>query len=336
MEKFADYKKLTDNFMIVLCSYVEKPPMELDTLYEKKLLSGSSKEFQLMVDREKSELFHIMWKRQTTHNSDPISIIVSIFKQADSDWGNLISKIRNNTLQYIDLEPYKITNWKLEMNILFSDTKHQEKNTAQDYSQNIENALIFLETEEHWKLLKKATDIIQNIHQIKTTVDDKDWHNFKKKIQTSIKKASGWYLKCKDYFGDISDKKDMLELICNNKEKIQALANDEIFTNRQQFEILTKRMDDSQNEKFRQLAGTLPEVNEKMKEKIWDINFRSSYELAKAILTLSEQKSKFGNKLANCLNMDFEGLFGLVEEGDQLSVVKGLGQFERAGQTGKW
>ncbi|ETO03599.1 hypothetical protein RFI_33803, partial [Reticulomyxa filosa] len=364
MEKFVDYKKLTDNFMIVLRSYFEKSPMELNTLYEfcrnldhhylsdfetkfekeKKLLGDSSKEFQLMVDREKSELFHIMWKRQTTHNSDPISIIVSIFKQADSDWGNLISKIRNNTLQYIDLEPYKITNWKLEMNILFSDTKHQEKNTAQDYSQNIENALYFLETEEHWKLLKKATDIIQNIHQIKTTVDDKDWHNFveiidqseKKKIQTSIKKASGWYLKCKDYFGDISDKKDMLELICNNKEKIQALANDEIFTNRQQFELLTKRMDDSQNEKFRQLAGTLPEVNEKMKERIWGIKFQSSCELAKTILTLSEQKSKFCDKLAKCLDMDFKELLGLVEEGDQLSVVKGLGQFERAGQTGKW
>ncbi|ETO02759.1 viral A-type inclusion protein, partial [Reticulomyxa filosa] len=281
MEKFADYKKLTDNFMIVLCSYVEKPPMELDTLYEfcrnldryylsdldtkfekeKKLLSGFSKEFQLMVDREKSKLFHIMWKRQATYSSDPISTIVSVFKQADSDWRNLISKIRDNTLQYIDLEPYKITNWKSEMDILFPDIERQEKDTATPvYSQNIENALYFLETEGHWKLLKKATTIIQSIHKIKIIAGDKNWHNFvdiidqseKKKIQTSIKEASEWYLKCKD-------KKDVLELICNNEKKIQALANNEIFTNRQQFEFLTKRMDDSQNEKFRQLAGTLPE-----------------------------------------------------------------------------
>ncbi|ETN98963.1 hypothetical protein RFI_38524, partial [Reticulomyxa filosa] len=95
-------------------------------------------------------------------------------------------------------------------------------------------------------------------------------------------------------------------------------------------------MDDSQNEKFRQLVSPLREINQTMKKIIWDIKFESSCELAKAILTLSEQSNNFGSKLAKCLDMDFEGLFQLVKEGDQFSVVKRLGQFEQAGQTGEW
>ncbi|ETO10977.1 hypothetical protein RFI_26398, partial [Reticulomyxa filosa] len=348
MEKFVDYKKLTDNFMIVLCNCYYLSDFEIKFEKEKKLLSDSSKEFQLMVDREKSDVFHIMWnKRQAAYNPNLISTIdnlMDVFKQADLDWNNLISKIKNNTLQYIDLEPYQITNWKLEMNILFPDTKHQEKDTIQTYVLDIENAFYFLQTKEHWRLLKNSTMIIQNIHKIKILKDNEMWQDFvyiiaqseQKKNKASIKEASEWYLKCKHYFGDISNKKDVLEPICNNEKQIQALATNGIFTDQTQFEFTIQRMDDSQNEKFRQLVGALREINQTMRKIIWDATFQSICELAKAILTLPEQSNNFGSKLTKCLDMDFEELFHLMKEGDQLSVVKRLGQFEQAGQTGEW
>ncbi|ETO11103.1 hypothetical protein RFI_26273, partial [Reticulomyxa filosa] len=352
MEKFVYYKTLADNFMIVVRSYLKKPPADLEEFYkfcrnldhyylsdfETKFKPKFEKEkllseiFQSMADREKSELFHIMWNKKQTN---PISTInlVDIFKQADSDWNILISKIKNKTLQYIDLEPYQVTNWKLEVDILFPETKHQEKDTIKSYLQDIENASYFLQTRDHLRLLKNATMIIQNIHKNKILKDNEVWQHFDK---ASIKEASEWYLKCRHYFGDISNKRDVLELICNNEKKIQDLATNEIFTVQSQFEFTIQRMDDSQNEKFRQLVSPLREINQTMKKIIWDIKFESSCELAKAILTLSEQSNNFGIKLAKCLGMDFKGLFQLVKEGDQLSVVKGLGQFEKAGQTGEW
>ncbi|ETO05396.1 hypothetical protein RFI_32000, partial [Reticulomyxa filosa] len=368
MKKFVKYKTLADNFMIVSQRYLLTIPAELNEFYEfcrnldrhylsdfetkfgkeRKLLSDFSNEFQWMVDREKSDVFHIIWnKKQAAYNPNLISTIdnlMGIFEQADSDWNHLISKIKNSTLQYADLEPYQVTNWKLEMNILFPDTKHQEKDTIKTYLQDIENASYFLQTRDHLRLLKNATMIIQNIHKIKILKDNEMWQHFvyiiaqseQKKDKASIKEASEWYLKCRHYFGDISNKRDVLELICNNERQIQALATNGIFTDQSQFGLAIQRMDDSQNEKFRQLVSPLREINQTMKKIIWDTKFQSSYELAKAIITLPEQSNNFGSKLAKCLDMDFEELFRLVKEGDQLPVVKEIGQFEQAGQTGKW
>ncbi|ETO07410.1 hypothetical protein RFI_29982, partial [Reticulomyxa filosa] len=366
MEKFVKYKKLADNFMIVLQRYLSTIPAKLNAFYEfcrnldhhylsdmeikfeeeQKLLSDFSKEFQLMVSRADGKLFHKMWTiRQGEYAISPISTIkdiVGVFKQADLDWNSLVSKIKEKTLQYADLEPYKNITWESETNIFFSNPELQEKKTT---LQNIEYAFCFLQTEEHWRLLKRAITIIQNTPKHKMITKDKIWLDFVKIIEQSekdeketlITEASKWYLECQSCFGDISDKKDVLESICNNEKKIQDLATNEIFINQTQFEFAMQRMDDSQNQKFRHLAATLRDINQKMKDNIWNKQFSSSYELAICVLALLKQSNNdFGKRLKNCLEMDFEELFRLVKEGDQLSVVKGFEQFERAGQTGRW
>ncbi|ETO07614.1 hypothetical protein RFI_29778, partial [Reticulomyxa filosa] len=63
----------------------------------KNLLSGA---FQAMVDTKKSNMFCKIWNiRQVAYSCNSISTIAdlaSVFKQADSDWNTLISKIKNN------------------------------------------------------------------------------------------------------------------------------------------------------------------------------------------------------------------------------------------------
>ncbi|ETO34225.1 hypothetical protein RFI_02870, partial [Reticulomyxa filosa] len=313
--------------------------MEIKFEEEQKLLSAFSKEFQLMVSRANSKLFHKMWTiRQGENTVSPISTIkdiVGVFEQANLDWNSLVSKIKENkTIQRYYMERRD--------KYFFSDPELQEKKEA---LQNIEYAFYFLQTEEHWRLLKEAITIIQDTPKLKMITEDKIWLDFvkiieqseKDKKKTLITEASKWYLECKDNFGDISDKKDVLKSIYNNKKKIQDLATNEIFINQTQFEFAMQRMDDSQNQKFRHLAATLRDINQKMKDNIWNKQFLSSYELAICVLALLGQTNNdFGKRLKDCLEMDFEELFRLVKEGDQLSVVKGFEQFERAGQTGRW
>ncbi|ETO30680.1 hypothetical protein RFI_06439 [Reticulomyxa filosa] len=159
MKKFGEYKKLTDNFMIVLQRYLLIIPAELIAFYEfcrnldhkylsdmetkfekeKNVLHNFSKEFQSMVDRVKSDLFHTMWKMQITNDLNPISTIVDligVFKLADLHWNTLISKIKDNTLQYADLEIYSNIKWEPEMNILLSDSKLQVQNGSTTFTKH--------------------------------------------------------------------------------------------------------------------------------------------------------------------------------------------------------
>ncbi|ETO02518.1 hypothetical protein RFI_34913, partial [Reticulomyxa filosa] len=317
MKKFVEYKKLADNFIIVLQRYLSTIPTELNAFYEfcrklddqyildmeakfekeKNVLNDFSKEFQWLADQVNNGLFHSIWKRHMLNPISTIADIIGVFKQANFEWDYLITKIKNNTLRYDYLKIY--TNIKpKEINILFSDPKLQEENIM-PYLQNIKNAFCFLQTEAHWHLLKKATTIIQTAHKNKTIVNaanyekqqntDEKWQDFvkiidqseKTKQEATITEVSEWYLECQHYLDNISHKKDVLESICKNQQKIQDLATNEIFADQSQFEFAMQRMDDSQNEKFRHLAATLREVNQNMKAKIWDMDFQSIYDLAK-------------------------------------------------------
>ncbi|ETN98120.1 hypothetical protein RFI_39397, partial [Reticulomyxa filosa] len=105
--------------------------------------------FQVMMDREKSKLFCKIWNiRQITYSPNSISTIADlagIFKQADSDWNTLISKIKNNTLQYTDLELYANVKWELEMSFLFpnQNTIQQLLETKPKQIQNIITPTLF-------------------------------------------------------------------------------------------------------------------------------------------------------------------------------------------------
>ncbi|ETO00195.1 hypothetical protein RFI_37252, partial [Reticulomyxa filosa] len=140
---------------------------------------------------------------------------------------------------------------------------------------------------------------------------------------------------CVEYFGDIKEYVNIIELIISNEQKIQTVASDEMFADNTMFNFALEKLKNCDTEKFHQLIEPLCNVNQTLQEKIWKTDFKEMCVLARTILIIVKNQT-FVMQLRQFLQADFPALFRIITKNDEVIVKKKKDEFVQARQQGNW
>ncbi|ETO20432.1 hypothetical protein RFI_16783 [Reticulomyxa filosa] len=180
--------------------------------------------------------------------------------------------------------------------------------------------------QDMWKQLKLGVEVIQKYHEGKKDMSD----------EVEIEETNNAYKQCMEQFRDMIKYVHVLELIARNEQQIKEIATNHAFTNDKLFSFGLQRLKDCGNEHFYRLIEPLRIVNQTMQEKIWNVKFKETDALAKAILELIDHNKEWGKYMNECFKVNFHALIRVMTTGDEAVVIKKYDTFEKASRKGNW
>ncbi|ETO00609.1 hypothetical protein RFI_36831, partial [Reticulomyxa filosa] len=204
------------------------------------------------------------------------------------------------------------------------------------------------ELHDTWQKFKQSIEMIRKYHQKKNEIiNDTEWKTLEEKLdmskqllegkaEMSIEDAIHNYDWCVEYFGDIKEYVNIIELIISNEQKIQTVASDEMFADNTMFNFALEKLKNCDTEKFHQLIEPLYNVNQPLQEKIWKTDFKGMCVLARTVLTIMKENETFVMQLEQCLKVDLHALLRVMKKGDDVMVQKKKDEFVQAHQQGDW
>ncbi|ETO02726.1 viral A-type inclusion protein [Reticulomyxa filosa] len=193
-----------------------------------------------------------------------------------------------------------------------------------------------------WQKFNQSVETIRKHHQKKhEIINDTEWKTLQEKLdmgkqlledkaEMSIEDAIHNYDWCVEYFGDIKEYVNIIELIISNEQKIQTVASDEMFADNTMFNFALEKLKNCDTEKFHQLIGPLRNVNQTLQEKNMENRFQRN------VRACQDKNETFVMQLEQCLKVDLHALLRVMKKGDDVMVQKKKDEFVQARQQGNW